>query len=107
MHLFTALLPPGVLEYCIESPEKIALELNNFLILPYKKNHPTEHYLLWLSILYRLGVAVYAKAVIPRTILNSTTSYTLNLCILPTLETDSFEKFSNRKKRSEVNEQVR
>ena len=41
MHLFTALLPPGVLEYCIESPEKIALELNNFFILPYKKNHPT------------------------------------------------------------------
>ena len=42
MHLFTALLPPGVLEYCIESPEKIALELKNFFILPYKKNHPSK-----------------------------------------------------------------
>ena len=47
---------------------------------------------LGLIFLFMLSSAVYAKSVIPRTILNSTTSI-LNLCILPTLETDSFEKF--------------
>ena len=55
MHLFTALLPPGVLEYCIESPEKIALELNNFFSLPYKKNHPTGYYLIFLRMREKKG----------------------------------------------------
>ena len=54
--------------------------------------------------MFRLGVAVYAKSVIPRTILTISTSYILNLCILPTPETDSFENFANQG--FEVNEQV-
>ena len=55
--------------------------------------------------MFRLGVAVYAKSVIPRTILTISTSYILNLCILPTLETDSFENFSDQL--IDVNEQIR
>ena len=48
-----------------------------------------------ISALSRLGVAVYAESVIPRTILAGPTSYILDLCILPTQQTDSFENFSN------------
>ena len=38
---------------------------------------------------------MYAESVIPRTILAMPTSYILNVCILPTKETDGFENFSN------------
>ena len=38
---------------------------------------------------------MYAKSVIPRTILAKPTSYILNICILPTKETDGFESYSN------------
>ena len=48
-----------------------------------------------LIIIFRLGVAVYSESVIPRTILALATSYILNICILPTKETDGFENFSN------------
>ena len=42
-----------------------------------------------------MGVAIYAKSIIPRTILASPTSYILNLCILPTKDTDGFDHFTN------------
>ena len=42
-----------------------------------------------------MGVAVYAESVIPRTILAMPTSYILNVCILPTKETDGYEDFSH------------
>ena len=50
--------------------------------------HPVKH--IYLS----LAVAVYEKSVIPRTILNEeTTAYIIELCILPSLESDDYQQF--------------
>ena len=43
----------------------------------------------------RQGVAVYAESIIPRTILAMSTSYILNICVLPTKNTDDYENLSN------------
>ena len=44
MGLFMSQMLPDVLEYCIEAPVKITLEIKNFYIEPSEKKHPTGQY---------------------------------------------------------------
>ena len=53
---------------------------------------------------YSLAVAIYAESVIPGTILNKGTTNIINLCLLPTMEDDSFQNYATRTR--EDNDQV-
>ena len=53
---------------------------------------------------YSLTVAIYSESVISGSILNKGTTSILNLCILPTLQTDSFQTYALNKR--EDNDQV-